>query len=73
MNKADTQSEVYSSELNCMCAVREGTKVVVGSGEGVLYLFNQVRYFFYNLNYLKDCRTGQPFSLFFGFFLLKHP
>ena len=42
MNKAATQSEVYSSELNCLSAVRENTKLVVGSGEGILYLFNQV-------------------------------
>ena len=43
MNKAATQSEVYSSELNCLSAVRENTKLVVGSGEGILYLFNQVK------------------------------
>ena len=41
MNKAELQSEVYSSELNCLAVVREGTKLVVGSGEGSLILFNQ--------------------------------
>ena len=42
MNKAALQSEVYSSELNCLSTVREGTKLVVGSGEGALYIFNEV-------------------------------
>ena len=43
MNKAALQSEVYSSELNCLSTVREGTKLVVGSGEGALYIFNEVQ------------------------------
>ena len=42
MNKPALQSEVYSSELNCLSLVRESTKLVVGSGEGTLYLFKEV-------------------------------
>ena len=44
MNKADIQSEVYASELNCLAAVREETKLVVGDADGTLYLFNENQY-----------------------------
>ena len=37
--KPDIQSEMYDGELNCMGTVRSGTKLVVGSGTGPLYLF----------------------------------
>ena len=37
--RPDIQSEMYESELNCLATVRGGTKLVVGSGAGPLYLF----------------------------------
>ena len=36
--KPDIQSEICDGELNCMGTVRSGTKLVVGSGTGPLYL-----------------------------------
>jgi len=42
--KPDIQSEVYESEMNCLGTVRSGTKLVVGSGEGKLYLFTKDQY-----------------------------
>jgi len=39
--KPDVQSEVYEGELNCLGTVRSGTKLVVGSGLGTLYLFSE--------------------------------
>jgi len=42
--RPDIQSEVYDSELNCMGTVRSGTKLVVGSGTGQLYLFSKDQY-----------------------------
>jgi len=42
--KPDIQSEVYEGELSCLGAVRGGTKVVVGSGTGTLYLFSEGQY-----------------------------
>ena len=50
--------QVYSSELNCLGSVREGTKLVVGSGEGTLYLFNQGSY-----GYHSDQYPGHPDSI----------
>ena len=37
--RPDIQSEMYESELNCLTTVRSGSKLVVGSGAGPLYLF----------------------------------
>ena len=37
--KPDIQSEMYDGELNCMGAIRSGTKLVAGTGTGPLYLF----------------------------------
>lgn len=42
--KPDIQSEMYDGELNCMGTVRSGTKLVVGSGTGPLYLFSKDQY-----------------------------
>eukprot|EP00092_Neocalanus_flemingeri_P023196 GFUD01025153.1.p1 GENE.GFUD01025153.1~~GFUD01025153.1.p1 ORF type:complete len:471 (-),score=144.87 GFUD01025153.1:1127-2539(-) len=42
--KPDIQSEMYDGELNCMGTVRTGTKLVVGSGTGPLYLFSKDQY-----------------------------
>jgi len=42
--KPDIQSEVYDGELNCLGTVRSGTKLVVGSGLGTLYLFSEGQY-----------------------------
>jgi len=42
--RPDLQSEVYDSELNCLAAVRSGSKLVVGSGAGQLYMFNKDQY-----------------------------
>ena len=33
--------QVYDSELNCLGTVRGGDKVVVGSGDGKLFLFSK--------------------------------
>jgi len=43
-HKPDIQSEVYDSELNCLGTVRGGDKVVVGSGDGKLFLFSKGQY-----------------------------
>ena len=40
--KPDIQSEMYDGELTCMGTVRSGTKLVVGSGTGPLYLFRYI-------------------------------
>jgi len=42
--KPDIQSEMYDGELNCMGTVRSGSKLVVGSGTGQLYLFSKDQY-----------------------------
>jgi len=42
--RPDIQSEMYESELNCLTTVRSGTKLVVGSGAGPLYLFSKDQY-----------------------------
>lgn len=38
--KLELQSEMYESELTSLCLVRGGSRLVVGSGEGSLYIFN---------------------------------
>ncbi|XP_076048594.1 WD repeat-containing protein 55 isoform X1 [Oratosquilla oratoria] len=38
--KLEMQSEMYKSELTSLCLVRGDTRLVVGSGEGTLYIFN---------------------------------
>ncbi|CAL4065083.1 unnamed protein product, partial [Meganyctiphanes norvegica] len=38
--KLEVQSEMYESELTSLCLVRGGTRLVVGSGEGTMYIFN---------------------------------
>lgn len=42
--RPDIQSEMYESELNCLTTVRSGSKLVVGSGAGPLYLFSKDQY-----------------------------
>merc|ERR1712059_73302 len=39
--KPDVQSEMYDGEMNCLGTVRGGTKLVVGSGAGPVYVFNK--------------------------------
>ena len=38
--RSDLQSEVYEGELNCMGVVHRASKLVVGCGDGRLYMFN---------------------------------
>jgi len=38
--KADVQSEVYEGEMNAMAVVHRDSKLIVGSGNGRLYMFN---------------------------------
>ena len=38
--KADIQSEVYEGEMNTMGIVHRDSKLVVGCGDGKIYLFN---------------------------------
>lgn len=33
------QSELYGSEMTSMCLIRDETRLVVGSGEGTLFIF----------------------------------
>ena len=40
--KPDIKSEMYDWELKCMGTVRSGTKLVVDSGTGPLYLFRWI-------------------------------
>ncbi len=38
--KADMQSEMYDGEMNSMAVVKKNSKLVVGCGDGKLYMFN---------------------------------
>jgi len=53
--RPDIQSEVYEGELNCMGSVRGGTKLVVGSSSGILYMFNWDQF-----GYHSDQFPGHP-------------
>jgi len=53
--RADVQSEVYDGEFNCMGSVRGGTKLVAGSSNGKLYMFNWDQF-----GYHSDQFPGHP-------------
>lgn len=38
--RMEAQSEMYNSELTSMALVRDDSRLVVGSGEGIMYIFN---------------------------------
>ncbi|KAI0978409.1 hypothetical protein GJ496_010861 [Pomphorhynchus laevis] len=42
--KVQMQSELFDSELLCLSYVKDKTKIVCGSGDGVMYLFNENEY-----------------------------
>ena len=56
--RADTQSEVYEGEFNCLGLVHHDSKLVAGCGDGRLYMFNWNEFGYHSADF-----PGHPESI----------